>query len=139
MLYSDIFRWQIDVTSTRHLGLRIPNKTFYMYNYMSVGVDAQVALSFHKTRDSVFYVYGSRLFNKVFLLPSFYIQIAELCSFSCYICALALNKLSQPTAKISSNDLTYIWTVIKYLCLNWSRLLYLIYHLGVLVSICGVK
>lgn len=36
-----------------------------MYNYVSIGVDAQVALNFHKTRDSVFYVYGSRLFNKV--------------------------------------------------------------------------
>lgn len=51
--------------STRHLGLKLPNKTYFMYNYLSIGVDAQVALNFHKTRDSAFYVYGSRLFNKV--------------------------------------------------------------------------
>lgn len=61
-------RWQVEVTSTRHLGLRIPNKIYYMYNYLSVGVDAQVALSFHNTRDSIFYVYGSRLFNKLLYL-----------------------------------------------------------------------
>ncbi|XP_019758983.1 diacylglycerol kinase epsilon isoform X2 [Dendroctonus ponderosae] len=65
---SQLDRWQIEVISTRHLGIRIPNKTFYMYNYMSVGVDAQVALSFHNTRDSIFYVYGSRLFNKLLYL-----------------------------------------------------------------------
>ncbi|XP_066258337.1 diacylglycerol kinase epsilon [Euwallacea similis] len=65
---SQLDRWQMEVISNRHLGLRIPNKTFFMYNYMSVGVDAQVALSFHKTRDSIFYVYGSRLFNKLLYL-----------------------------------------------------------------------
>ncbi|XP_066153489.1 diacylglycerol kinase epsilon isoform X2 [Euwallacea fornicatus] len=65
---SQLDRWQTEVISNRHLGLRIPNKTFFMYNYMSVGVDAQVALSFHKTRDSIFYVYGSRLFNKLLYL-----------------------------------------------------------------------
>ncbi|XP_050302696.1 diacylglycerol kinase epsilon isoform X2 [Anthonomus grandis grandis] len=65
---SQLDRWQLEVTCTRHLGLRIPNKTYFMYNYMSVGVDAQVALSFHKTRDSIFYVYGSRVFNKLLYL-----------------------------------------------------------------------
>lgn len=61
------FRWKIEVTVGRHLGLKLSNsvKTHYMYNYISVGVDAQVALNFHKTRDSPFYVYGSRIFNKV--------------------------------------------------------------------------
>ncbi|KAL1489117.1 hypothetical protein ABEB36_014060 [Hypothenemus hampei] len=65
---SHLDRWQIEVITTRHLGIRIPNKTLYMYNYLSVGVDAQVALSFHKTRDSAFYIYGSRMFNKLLYL-----------------------------------------------------------------------
>ncbi|XP_030758615.1 diacylglycerol kinase epsilon isoform X2 [Sitophilus oryzae] len=65
---SRLDRWKVEVISTRHLGLKIPNKTYYMYNYISIGVDAQVALSFHKTRDSIFYVYGSRLFNKLLYL-----------------------------------------------------------------------
>lgn len=51
--------------SRKHLGLRIPNKTVFMYNYFSIGVDAQVALNFHRTRDSEFYVFSSRIFNKV--------------------------------------------------------------------------
>lgn len=47
------------------MGLRIPSKTLFMYNYIGIGVDAQVALNFHKTRDSLFYVFSSRIFNKV--------------------------------------------------------------------------
>lgn len=47
------------------LGLRSSQQTFYMYNYLSVGVDAQVTLNFHRTRESRFYFYSSRLFNKV--------------------------------------------------------------------------
>nr|CAI5817275.1 unnamed protein product [Callosobruchus analis] len=65
---SELDRWKVEVTSTRHLGLKLPNKIYYMYNYLSIGVDAQVALSFHKTRDSIFYVYGSRVFNKLLYL-----------------------------------------------------------------------
>ncbi|XP_044272407.1 diacylglycerol kinase epsilon isoform X2 [Tribolium madens] len=61
-------RWRVEITSSRHLGLRIPNKTLYMYNYIGIGVDAQVALNFHKTRDSLFYVFGSRIFNKILYL-----------------------------------------------------------------------
>lgn len=57
------FRWKVEVTATKHLGLRIPNKTLYMYNYLSVGVDAQVALDFHRTRESM--SFGNRVFNKV--------------------------------------------------------------------------
>ncbi|XP_019880958.1 diacylglycerol kinase epsilon [Aethina tumida] len=64
----ELDRWKIELTSTRHLGLRIPTKTLYMYNYISVGVDAQVALNFHKTRQSIFYIYGSRIFNKLLYL-----------------------------------------------------------------------
>ncbi|XP_074035969.1 diacylglycerol kinase epsilon isoform X2 [Leptinotarsa decemlineata] len=65
---SELDRWKVEVTSTRHLGLKLPNKTYFMYNYISIGVDAQVALNFHKTRDSIFYVYGSRVFNKMLYL-----------------------------------------------------------------------
>jgi hypothetical protein len=36
-----------------------------MYNYLSVGVDAQVALDFHHARESPFYIFSSRLINKV--------------------------------------------------------------------------
>lgn len=61
-------RWRIEVSSTRHLGLRIPQTVHYMYNYMSVGVDAQVALNFHRTRQSPFYLFGSRIFNKLLYL-----------------------------------------------------------------------
>lgn len=43
----------------------MPRKISYMYNYISVGVDAQVALDFHKARSSRFYLFGSRIFNKV--------------------------------------------------------------------------
>lgn len=60
-----IFSWKIEISVTKHLGLRIPNKTLYMYNYMSVGVDAQVALDFHRTRESM--SFSNRIFNKVFI------------------------------------------------------------------------
>lgn len=36
-----------------------------MNNYASIGVDALVALNFHKTRESKFYLFGSRLINRV--------------------------------------------------------------------------
>jgi hypothetical protein len=36
-----------------------------MYNYLSVGVDAQVTLDFHRARESPFYIISSRLINKV--------------------------------------------------------------------------
>lgn len=65
---SQLDRWKVEIMSTRHLGLRIPNKTYFMYNYLSIGVDAQVALNFHKTRDSPFYLFGNRIFNKILYL-----------------------------------------------------------------------
>ncbi|KFM68058.1 Diacylglycerol kinase epsilon, partial [Stegodyphus mimosarum] len=39
-----------------------------MNNYASVGVDALVALNFHKTRESKFYLFGSRLINRFLYL-----------------------------------------------------------------------
>ncbi|CAG9812465.1 unnamed protein product [Phaedon cochleariae] len=65
---SELDRWKVEIVSTRHLGLKLPSKTHFMYNYISIGVDAQVALNFHKTRDSIFYIYGSRVFNKLLYL-----------------------------------------------------------------------
>lgn len=61
-------RWRVDVSSKHHVYLPRQNQTYYMYNYMSVGVDAQVALSFHKTRESPFYIFSSRIFNKILYL-----------------------------------------------------------------------
>ncbi|KAF5269579.1 hypothetical protein FQR65_LT05917 [Abscondita terminalis] len=64
-------RWKIEVTSFRHLsnlGIRMSKTDIYMYNYISIGVDAQVTLDFHKARSSRFYPFGSRLFNKLLYL-----------------------------------------------------------------------
>lgn len=59
----------MDITPySRQLGLRRANKMIYMYNYFSIGVDAQVALDFHRTRESRFYVFKNRLFNKLLYL-----------------------------------------------------------------------
>ncbi|XP_017771551.1 PREDICTED: diacylglycerol kinase epsilon [Nicrophorus vespilloides] len=65
---SDIDRWRVDITPPKHLGIQLPAKTHFMYNYFSVGVDAQVALDFHKTRDSKFYLFSNRIFNKILYL-----------------------------------------------------------------------
>lgn len=65
---SHIDRWKLDIMPYRHLGIRLPAKTLFMYNYFSIGVDAQVALDFHKTRDSKFYIFSNRIFNKLLYL-----------------------------------------------------------------------
>ncbi|KAF5293600.1 hypothetical protein FQA39_LY03085 [Lamprigera yunnana] len=64
-------RWKIEFTSPRplsNLGIRLTRANMYMYNYVSIGVDAQVTLDFHKARSSRFYPFGSRFFNKIMYL-----------------------------------------------------------------------
>ncbi|CAK9832937.1 Diacylglycerol kinase epsilon [Anthophora retusa] len=61
-------RWTVIVKPYGGLGLARLHQTLYMYNYLSIGVDAQVTLNFHRTRESRFYFYSSRLFNKLLYL-----------------------------------------------------------------------
>ncbi|KZC08572.1 PREDICTED: diacylglycerol kinase epsilon [Dufourea novaeangliae] len=61
-------RWSVVVKPYGGLGLRSSHQKLYMYNYISVGVDAQVTLQFHRTRESRFYFYSNRLFNKLLYL-----------------------------------------------------------------------
>lgn len=61
-------RWCVEIKPFRPLGLRMPRKTVFMYNYLSIGVDAQVALDFHRTRESRMYLFSNRIFNKLLYL-----------------------------------------------------------------------
>lgn len=61
-------RWNIDIEGRRSRRLHmnwLPHRKLQMYNYFSIGVDAQIALDFHKARDSPFYIFSSRILNKV--------------------------------------------------------------------------
>ncbi|CAD6241355.1 GSCOCG00002681001-RA-CDS [Cotesia congregata] len=58
-------RWTVTLQyDGRSLGFRGSQQRKFMYNYMSVGVDAQVALNFHRARESRFYLFSHRIFNK---------------------------------------------------------------------------
>lgn len=66
----DLDRWKIKFIPPRRFGISLPATTFYMNNYFSVGVDALVALNFHKTREYKIYNYffSNRFFNKFLYL-----------------------------------------------------------------------
>ncbi|XP_014298896.1 diacylglycerol kinase epsilon isoform X2 [Microplitis demolitor] len=62
-------RWTVTLHyDGRSLAFRGSQHRKFMYNYMSVGVDAQVALNFHRTRESRFYLFSHRIFNKLLYL-----------------------------------------------------------------------
>lgn len=58
-------RWQVKI-SPPMFGLSFSYKSYVMNNYLSIGVDALVALNFHQTRDSRIYsFFGNRFLNKI--------------------------------------------------------------------------
>ncbi|CAL1686703.1 unnamed protein product [Lasius platythorax] len=61
-------RWNVIIKPYGGLGFRGSYRTLFMYNYISVGVDAQVTLNFHRTRESRFYLFNNRIFNKLLYL-----------------------------------------------------------------------
>jgi len=61
-------RWSMMIKPHGGLGFRGSYRTLFMYNYISVGVDAQVTLDFHRTRESRFYLFSHRIFNKLLYL-----------------------------------------------------------------------
>lgn len=64
-------RWLIEFanrTTSRNPLKWSPHRSLFMYNYFSVGVDAQVALNFHKARESSLYMFSSRIINKALYL-----------------------------------------------------------------------
>lgn len=58
-------RWAVTIQPNSVLGSAGLQRSFFMYNYLSVGVDAQVTLDFHRTRQSRFYLFSHRMFNKL--------------------------------------------------------------------------
>ncbi|KAJ8681555.1 hypothetical protein QAD02_017347 [Eretmocerus hayati] len=62
-------RWSVVIDNRKGLGsFRAQKKSLHMYNYLSVGVDAQVTWNFHRTRESRFYICSNRIFNKLLYL-----------------------------------------------------------------------
>ncbi|XP_046660708.1 diacylglycerol kinase epsilon-like [Homalodisca vitripennis] len=68
-------RWQVDISP--YNPLYRSHKQLLMYNYLSIGVDAQVTLDFHRTRESPFYLFSSRIFNKMLYLTFGTQQVVE--------------------------------------------------------------
>lgn len=110
------FRWSVAIKPYGALGFRGSYRNLFMYNYISVGVDAQVTLNFHRTRESRFYLFSHRIFNKVFFcrinqsfcLYRSNLMICMYCSSCTY--ALAHSKLWKENAKISIKVWKFIWT-----------------------------
>lgn len=61
-------RWNVDIITYGRRIIRRQTKMTYMYNYFSIGVDAQVAFDFHKARESKLYICKNRIFNKLLYL-----------------------------------------------------------------------
>ncbi|XP_012271942.1 diacylglycerol kinase epsilon [Orussus abietinus] len=65
----ELDRWSLSITpSGGNLPFGGTQRHNFMYNYFSIGVDAQVALNFHRTRQSRFYIFSHRIFNKLLYL-----------------------------------------------------------------------
>lgn len=63
-------RWKVKIKFNRSFRIHSVFKELFMYNYLSIGVDAQVTLDFHRARESPFYLFSSRIFNKVSIIDS---------------------------------------------------------------------
>lgn len=58
-------RWKVDIQLPTAIPLRPRRqRSLFLYNYLSIGVDALVTLNFHKARASSFYIFSSRIINK---------------------------------------------------------------------------
>lgn len=74
------------------LGFRGSCRDLFVYNYISVGVDAQVTLNFHRTRESPFYLFSHRMFNKV-ALPTLSKFVSRAMNRNGVICAFVRQQL----------------------------------------------
>lgn len=61
------FRWKVDIRCNVLKKIKVVN-SITMYNYLGIGLDAQIALNFHQTRKSPFYLFNSTLINKIIYL-----------------------------------------------------------------------
>lgn len=67
-------RWKVTIKPKRsRLGRLRSDRVLYAYNYASVGVDAQVALDFHRARHQFLYRYANRTLNYVSTFSAQYI------------------------------------------------------------------
>lgn len=60
-------RWKVNICSNVLKKIKIVCTTT-MYNYIGIGLDAQITLDFHRTRKSPLYLFNSTLLNKIIYL-----------------------------------------------------------------------